>query len=72
MAAWTDLDPTSVDLTNFDVAELLRSAVGSTDRIAAKAAGAARDATYVTVGLGLLNFQRAQVRRREIEKALRR
>lgn len=30
----------------------------------------ARDAAYVAVGFGVLNFQRAQVRRRELAKAL--
>ncbi|MHB1487036.1 MAG: hypothetical protein ACYCS7_01825 [Acidimicrobiales bacterium] len=30
----------------------------------------AQDAAYVLVGLGVLAFQRAQVRRREIQKTL--
>ncbi len=30
----------------------------------------AKDAAYVAVGLGVLGFQRAQVRRRELQKAL--
>jgi len=30
----------------------------------------ARDAVYTGVGLGILGFQRLQVRRRELEKAL--
>jgi hypothetical protein len=29
--------------------------------------GAARDAVYIAVGLGVLGFQRAQVRRRELQ-----
>jgi hypothetical protein len=32
--------------------------------------GTARDAAYVAVGLGVLAFQRAQVRRNELQKAL--
>lgn len=31
---------------------------------------AARDAAYVTIGFGVLAFQQAQVRRREIEKVV--
>ena len=38
--------------------------------LAGRAADLAKDATYVTVGLGLLSFQRAQVRRREFERSL--
>lgn len=30
----------------------------------------ARDAAYVVIGLGVLRFQRAQVRRREVRKRL--
>lgn len=67
-------DPTRIDLTDFDVAQLAAEANkrgaalarGTTGRVAELA----RDATYVTVGLGILTFQRAQVRRREIERAL--
>jgi len=72
MAAWSPLDPTSVDLTDFDVAELVRGALDTTDAVATKALAVAKDAAYVTVGLGLLNLQRAQVRRRELERTLRR
>lgn len=31
-----------------------------------------QDATYVAIGLGILTFQRAQVRRRELQKDLSR
>jgi hypothetical protein len=34
--------------------------------LAGEVAGRARDAAYVTVGLGVLGLQRAQVRRREL------
>ncbi len=61
MAKWSPLDPTRVDLTDLDL-----------NAIAGRATELARDATYVTVGLGVLGFQRAQVRRREIERRLRR
>lgn len=35
-----------------------------------KAADVARDALYVLVGFSVLTFQRAQVRRRELAKAI--
>ena len=65
MAHWSPLDPTRVDLTDFDVTAI---AGRVTDRVT----DLAKDATYVTVGLGLLAVQRAQVRRREIERSLHR
>jgi hypothetical protein len=68
----TRFDPTSIDLTEFDVVRAARGAVDRGGNLAGKAAELAKDATYVTVGLGLLGYQRAQVRRRELERALRR
>lgn len=65
MARWSPLDPTRVDLTDFDVPAIA-------GRVADRVTGLAKDATYVTVGLGLLTVQRAQVRRREIERSLHR
>ena len=59
-------DPTHLDLTDVDLRRLLES-----DE-ARRAASIARDALYVTVGLGVLGVQRTQVRRREIERSLRR
>lgn len=38
--------------------------------VAQKAAKLAKDAVYVTVGAGVLAFQRAQVQRREFQKAV--
>jgi hypothetical protein len=63
------LDPTCIDLTDFDVVRMVRATVGVP--VVTRAAALARDATYVTVGLGLLGFQRAQVRRREFERSRR-
>lgn len=57
-----------VDLTEFDLVPALRLLRG----VGSRATGVAKDATYTAVGLGVLGFQRAQVRRREIERALRR
>jgi hypothetical protein len=72
----TNLDLTDVDLTAIDLGGVARSALESTGAITARAAemaaAVARDATYVTVGLSLLTLQRAQVRRREFERSLRR
>ena len=66
MAQWH-----SVDLTNFDVAPVARTARRASEAAAKRAVGLAKDATYVSIGMGLLTFQRAQVQRREIERALR-
>ena len=66
MAQWH-----SVDLTNFDVAPVARTARRVSESVARKALDLAKEATYVSVGVGLLTFQRAQVQRREIERALR-
>ena len=66
------LDPTHIDLTDFDVVRAIRGTVDVGGSLAARATELARDATYVTVGLGLLGYQRAQVRRREFERSRRR
>jgi hypothetical protein len=65
-------DPTSIDLTDFDVVRAVHGTVELGGTLAGRAAELAKDATYVTVGLGVLGFQRAQVRRREFERSLRR
>ncbi len=65
-------DPTSIDLTDFDVTRAVQGTVDLGGALAGRAAELAKDATYVTVGLGLLSFQRAQVRRRELERRLQR
>ena len=65
-------DPTSIDLTDFDVVRAVHGTLDVGGALAGRAAELAKDATYVTVGLGLLSFQRAQVRRREFERSLRR
>lgn len=59
--------PGSIDLTNFDLAPAIRGARS----ITRAATGVARDATYTTIGLGVLTYQRIQVRRREFERSLR-
>jgi hypothetical protein len=41
---------------------------GPASAVHAVARAAARDAVYIAVGLGVLGFQRAQVRRRELQQ----
>jgi hypothetical protein len=65
-------DPTSIDLTDVDLVRAVRHATAAGESLTGRAVDLAKDATYVTVGLSLLTFQRAQVRRRELERALRR
>ena len=65
------MDLTNIDLTDFDVVRAIRGSVEIGGSLAARAADLARDATYVTVGMGLLGYQRAQVRRREFERSRR-
>lgn len=66
MAQWH-----TVDLTNFDVAPAARLARSASASLANRAVELAKDATYVSVGLGVLTYQRVQVQRRDIERALR-
>jgi hypothetical protein len=65
-------DPTSIDLTDVDIMRAIRGGVDLGGSLASRATELAKDATYVTVGLGLLSYQRAQVRRREFERNHRR
>lgn len=62
----------SVDLTSIDVAAATRTVRETGDVVTATATDVARDAVYTAVGLGVLVYQRLQVRRREIERELRR
>lgn len=70
--ATTRFDPTSIDLTDVDLVRAARYATAAGESVTARAVELAKDATYVTIGLSLLTFQRAQVRRREFERARRR
>lgn len=62
----------SVDLTNFDLAPAAKTLRDATGAVTSTATDLAREATYTAVGLGVLTYQRIQVRRREIERELRR
>jgi len=62
----------SVDLTNFDLAPAARTLRDAGTAVRSGAVNAAAEATYTAVGLSVLTYQRIQVRRREIERELRR
>jgi hypothetical protein len=66
MAQWH-----SMDLTNFDLAPAARTAQKFSGAIAHRATGAAQDATYIAVGLGLIAFQKVQVQRHNLAKSRR-
>jgi hypothetical protein len=81
----TNLDLTNFDLTKVDlggvnlrinVEDVVRAGIEGAGHLTATVAGQAtelaKDATYVTVGATLLGVQRAQVRRREVARMLRR
>ncbi|MGB0113285.1 MAG: hypothetical protein WBP59_08715 [Ilumatobacteraceae bacterium] len=70
MAPLNRFDPTSLDLTEFDLTSYARATAAATSAIATRTTTLAQDAAYVTVGLALLGFQRAQVKRREAERAI--
>ena len=86
MARWSRFDPTNLDLTNFDLTKVdlgkvslegvvragIEGAGHLTSAVAGQATELAKDATYITVGATLLGVQRAQVRRREVARMLRR
>jgi hypothetical protein len=86
MARWSRFDPTNLDLTNFDLTKVdlgkvnmegvVRAGIEGAGHLTAAVAGQAtelaKDATYITVGATLLGVQRAQVRRREVARMLRR
>lgn len=57
----------ALDFTDLDLSNLSRLDVPGSERVVKLA----RDATYVGVGLAVLGFQRIQVQRRQVERALR-
>lgn len=61
----------SVDLTNFDLAPAARQVRDAGDVVTATATEVTKNAAYTAIGLGILTYQRIQVRRRELEKTLR-
>lgn len=69
MALWSRFDPTNLDLTNLDLTKVDLTKI---DLTKIDLAELAKDATYIAVGATLLTVQRAQVRRREVARMLRR
>ena len=61
----------SVDLSNLDAGPTARQARDAGEAVTAAAVEATKEVAYTAIGLGVLTFQRLQVKRREIEKTLR-
>jgi len=73
MALRPRLDPTSLDLTDFDVSEMLESDAGRAARaVIGTAAVGVREVTYVTVGFAVLGLRQVRERRRDLAKLLHR
>jgi hypothetical protein len=73
MAMRPRFDPTSLDLTDFDVSAMLESDAGRAARTAVgTAVVGVREVTYVTVGFAVLGLRQLRARRREVAKLLRR
>ncbi|MEI7548355.1 MAG: hypothetical protein WCK21_09900 [Actinomycetota bacterium] len=58
-----------ITVPSFDLSRFDATAFSDLDD---KVATAARDAAYITIGFGVLAFQQAQVRRRELERIVAR
>jgi hypothetical protein len=65
-----NIDLTKFDLSKFDFAKFDLPKIDLPDFDADRVANLARDAAYITVGFGVLAFQKAQVRRQELIKQL--
>ncbi|MET0662243.1 MAG: hypothetical protein ABWZ42_03835 [Ilumatobacteraceae bacterium] len=73
MALRPRFDPTSLDLTDFDVSAMLESDAGRAARtVVGTAVVGVREVTYVTVGFAVLGLRQLRARRREMARALRR
>ena len=70
MPAQPAIDLTDVDLVPV-VRQVSRATRSATGRVGDLASRVAKDTTYTAVGLGVLTWQRLQVRRRELERSLR-
>jgi uncharacterized protein YjbI with pentapeptide repeats len=70
------VDLAKVDLAKLDLGGVVRAGIEGAGHVTAAMTGQAtelaKDVTYVTVGATLLGVQRAQVRRREVARMLRR
>jgi len=70
MPAQPAIDLTDVDLVPA-IRQVSRATRSATGRVSGMATRVAKDTTYTAVGLGVLTWQRLQVRRREFERSLR-
>jgi hypothetical protein len=61
---------TPFDFGKFDLSKLPRLDASTFAGLDDRLVTAARDAAYITIGFGVLTFQQAQVRRRELAHAL--
>jgi hypothetical protein len=64
------LDPRKLDLGKLDLGKLDMPTIDIPGIDGEQLAAALRDAAYITIGFGVLTFQQAQVRRRELVAAL--
>jgi len=64
----------AIDLTDVDLVpafrQVSRAARSASTSVGGLASKVAKDTTYTAVGLGVLTWQRLQVRRRELERSL--
>ena len=67
-----DITPDAVPGEPADARNGAEVLLGVARRAGCVAIDVAKEATYTAIGLGILGFQSAQVRRRELERALRR
>jgi hypothetical protein len=67
---FSNFDLSKIDLSKIDLSKLDLSKIDVPGVDGEKLAAALRDATYVTIGFGVLAFQQAQVRRRELVTSL--
>ena len=73
MAMRPRFDPTSLDLTDFDVSAMLESDAGRAARAAVgTAVVGVREVTYVTVGFAVLGLRQMRERRRDLANLLHR
>jgi hypothetical protein len=64
------LDLTRIDLPKFDLPKIDLGQIDAPEIDVDAVTAFARDAAYVSIGLSVLAFQQAQVRRRELQASL--
>ena len=66
----TSFDLTKVDLSKVDLSKVDLPKVDLPEIDTDRLFGLARDAAYISIGLGVLTVQQTQVRRRELQRTL--